>query len=214
MTRSRHIRRRRLTVAALAAGAVLPVVAKAPKTAAGGVTTAQLTEQSRATGLTGWDLVDDATARVHRSLTHESSWHLWYTPRASLRHGQGRDTQYNPALADVLRGLGFEVEVVHAAWVRGLGAQPWFQRGHLWLRVTVAGHTRDVSASREGNRAGRVPFVAVSDVQPARPWTPWVVAAGLTPFVVREVWASMLGGREPASWLYRRMDADDGGRGR
>lgn len=201
---------------ALAAGlgiliAWVPVVARAPRGAGSGTSGSLIADESRATGLTGWELVDDATGRVHRSLTHESSWHLWYTPEAALRHGQGRDTQYNLALADVLRRLGFDVEVVHAAWVRGLGPQPWFQHGHLWLRVRIDGHVRDVSASRSGNRAGQVPFVAASEVQVARSWTPWVVAMGLAPFVVREVWSSMLGRRRPASWLYRPMD---GGRGR
>ncbi len=167
-----------------------------------------LVSWSRATGLSGWDLVDDATARVHGCLDHESSWHLWYTPTAAVRHGQGRDTQYNLALARVLRRLGFEVMVVHAAVVRGLGQPPWFQRGHLWLRVTHDGHTRDVCAGRTGNRAGHVPFVAVSEVQVARSWTPWVVAAGLAPFVVGEVWASILEGRRPAEWLYRPIDTD------
>ncbi|HEX2858161.1 MAG TPA: hypothetical protein VHO26_11925 [Propionibacteriaceae bacterium] len=209
MTRSRRSALvRRGGLAALVAAALAPVVARAPQGSATGPSPAALADQARATGLSGWALVDDATMRVHRSLAHQSSWHLWYTPAASLRHGQGRDTQYNLALADVLRRLGLEVEVVHAAWVRGLGPQPWFQRGHLWLRVSVDGHTRDVSASHAANRAGRVPFVAESEVQPARPWTPWVVALGLSPFVVREVWGSMLQRRAPAAWLYRRMDAD------
>ena len=207
MTRSRFRGARRL-LGVLALGSTLPVVARAPRGSGDGVTTAALADSCRATGLSGWDLVDAATAAVHRSLDHESSWHLWYTPEASLRHGQGRDTQYNVALADVLRRLGLRVEVVHAAWVRGLGPQPWFQRGHLWLRVTIDGHTRDVSASRAGNRAGHVPFVALSEVQRARPWTPWLVALSLSPFVVREVWASTLLRREPAAWLYRPMDAD------
>ena len=213
MTRSRKSGRvRGRGAAALVAAALVPVVARAPRGSTTGTSPAALADEARATGLSGWALVDDATMRVHRSLAHQSSWHLWYTPAASLRHGQGRDTQYNLALADVLGRLGFQVDVVHAAWVRGLGAQPWFQRGHLWLRVRVDGHTRDVSASHETNRAGHVPFVAESEVQAARPWTPWVVALGLTPFVVREVWGSMLGGRPPAPWLYRAMDADGDGR--
>ena len=206
MTMSRGRRRTLLCVAA--AVAVSPVVAGAPRGRLAGTGIDTLVSQCRATGLSGWALVDDATARLHASLTHESSWHLWYTPEASVRHGQGRDTQYNLALARVLRGLGFDVRVVHAALVRGLGQPPWFQRGHLWLQVTHDGHTRDVCAGHGDNRAGHVPFVAVSEVQVARPWTPWVVAAGLAPFVVDEVWRSTRQRRSPAEWLYRPIDTD------
>lgn len=210
MTRSR-VRRRLLTGAALVA-AVVPVVAGAPRGRAGGTDIDTLVSQCRASGLSGWALVDDATARLHASLAHESSWHLWYTPEASVRHGQGRDTQYNLALARVLRRLGFDVRVVHAALVRGLGQPPWFQRGHLWLQVTHDGHTRDVCAGHPDNRAGHVPFAAVSEVQVARSWTPWVVAAGLAPFVVDEVWRSMLQRRRPDEWLYRPIGTDPGTR--
>ena len=43
----------------------------------------------RATGKTGWALVDEATQLVHRMYTHYSCWHLWLSPEASLEAGHG-----------------------------------------------------------------------------------------------------------------------------
>ena len=208
MTTSRG--RRALVRAAVVSAVIVPVVMGAPRGHDEGPDIDTIVSRCRASGLTGWALVDDATARVHGCLRHESSWHLWYGPEAALRHGQGRDTQYNVALARALRRLGFDVRIVHAALVRGLGTPPWFLRGHLWLQVTHDGHTRDVCAGHAGNRAGHVPFVAVSEVQVARGWTPWVVAVGLAPFVVDEVWRTIIRRRRPREWLYRPIGTDPG----
>lgn len=187
--------------------ALTPMVARAPRPGPASGTAVSLYEvaaQSRASGLTGWALVDDATARVTRRFTHYSAWHLWDTPQRAYAHGHGQSTQYNLALADVLRQLGFEVEVVHAARVRA-GHNPWFHTGHLWLRVTHDGRVRDVCAGSPDNRAGAVHFVAISQVRPARRLTPTFVAAALTPFVVREVWRQVLHRRPVQAWLYRRF---------
>ncbi len=195
-------------VAALAVG-LAPVVVLAPRA---GRTTAEsvrgIAEAARSTGAEGWDLVDAATAAVAGAFDHYSAWHLWETPRRALHHGRGQSSQYNLVLAEVLGDLGIPSQVVHAAWVRwvpdaGEAGNPWFHRGHLWLRVTIGGSTRDVCASRITNRAGSVPFVPLSEVREVRSLTPLWMSVALLPFVATQVWRQTLRHEPPASWLYR-----------
>lgn len=186
----------------LAAPAV--VTAPAPSGARRGGPS-DLVGRLRASGLLGWDLVDEATAAVHRAYAQHSLWHLWDTPGASLRHGHGWSAQYNQALAEVLRELGLDVQVVHAARVRGLGRNPWWQAGHTWLRVTIDGRTRDVCAGRAGNRAGQVGFTPTSEVRPLHPWTRATVSLALAPVVAVQAWRQLLGAPVPR-WLHRPFD--------
>ncbi|GEM_PF-159143 len=155
--------------------------------------------------LTGWDLVQRATELVHQGYTHHSVWHLWESPATSLRHGRGWSGQYNRALAEVLVGLGFEVQVVHASRVRGLGRNPWWQTGHNWLQVSHQGRVLDVCASRAENRPGEVVFVPMTQVRPVHVWTRQVVSATLAPVVAAQCWRQLLGAEVPR-WLYRGFD--------
>lgn len=205
------MRIRWMVAALVSAVAVAPVVLRAPRTRPDpGVprTVTALAEAARAGGASGWDLVAEATAQVARAFGQRDAWHLLEPATMALRHGHGQATQYNVVLAAVLRELGFDVCLVHSAWVRwdvGAAASsrpiPWFYRGHLWVRVTCEGRTRDVCASAGTNTPGAVPFVPVSEVRPARGCTPVWVAGAQFPFVVGEVWREILTGDEPAPWL-------------
>ena len=108
----------------LAAGAALApvwVMAPPPTRADGPDTVEGLIERCRATGLAGAALADEAIARVARAYPTHSLWHLGEPPGRSLAAHRGWSHQYNTVLLLVLRGLGFEARLVHAARVRGFG---------------------------------------------------------------------------------------------
>lgn len=191
-------------LAAPAALFVAPAVLTAPSDGDGpGID--ELVADCRATGLQGWALVDHATVLVHRSYRKHSLWHLWDSPESSLRHAHGWSAQYNGALARVLTALGFQVVEVHAARVRGLGRNPWWQAGHTWLRVTHQGRTLDVSASSASNRAGELDVDPRSEVRPVHRWTRSVVSLALTPVVAVQAWRQLFGAEVPG-WLHRDFD--------
>ncbi|GAA1388869.1 hypothetical protein [Luteococcus peritonei] len=196
---------RTLALTGASAALLAPALLTAPRPTGPGLDVEQVTSSCRASGLAGWELVDRATRSVHDGFTHHSLWHLWESPTQALRHGRGWSGQYNRALAQVLRSLGFQVVVVHASRVRGLGRNPWWQTGHTWLQVTHQGRTLDVCASRPDNRAGQVGFVPMTQVRPVHPWTREVVTAALVPVVAVEGWRMLLGGDLPR-WLYRGFD--------
>ncbi|MGO4958269.1 hypothetical protein ACTQ49_13540 [Luteococcus sp. Sow4_B9] len=189
------------------ASAVAPAVVTAPRAEKARERDAinRIVQHCRTSGLSGWELVDEASRQVHAAYTHHSLWHLWETPTASLERGRGWSAQYNGALALVLRELGFEVQEVHASRVRGLGRNPWWQAGHTWLRVTHQGRTLDVSASSAQNIAGNVDFVPTSVVRPTRRWTRSAVSVALAPIVAVQAWRQLRGAQTPR-WLYRDFD--------
>ncbi|MCP2377599.1 arylamine N-acetyltransferase [Cutibacterium modestum] len=198
-------------VLAGAAAAVVPVIVMAPKPEpalpegpAGKPlrTVADVVTACRASGKTGWDLVDEATSLVYRMYTHYSCWHLWLSPEASLEAGHGYSGQYNIVLGRILEQLGFEVRPVHAARVR-LEHHPWYHTGHSWLRVTYEGKELDVCASRLSNTAGNVAFVPVTEVLDRTRLNSIDTTLALGPIVVASVWRSWLAGSDIQSWMYR-----------
>jgi hypothetical protein len=148
----------------MALGAALApvwVMAPPPTRAEGPDTVEGLVERCRESGLTGAALADRAIAAVARAYPTHSLWHLGEPPRRSLAAHRGWSHQYNTMLLLVLRGLGFDARLVHAARVRGFG-YPWWLAGHTWVKVTIDGRELDACASREGSRVG------------GRPVAPWV----------------------------------------
>ena len=156
----------------------------------------------RASGKTGWDLVNEATGLVYRMYTHYSCWHLWLSPAASLEAGHGHSGQYNMVLGQILEQLGFQVRPVHAARVR-LEHHPWYHTGHSWLRVIHQGKELDVCASRPGNTAGSVAFVPVTEVLDRTRLNSIDTTVALAPIVIATVWKSWLTGAGIPSWMYR-----------
>ncbi|MCU0510819.1 MAG: hypothetical protein MUC34_21165 [Anaerolineae bacterium] len=64
------------------------------------------------TNLQGWELVDFVTELVHAKFRTYSVRNLWDTPALAFKYGMGYCTQYNLALAQLLRRLGFAVQPV------------------------------------------------------------------------------------------------------
>ncbi|HMS37994.1 MAG TPA: hypothetical protein PKA93_12570, partial [Arachnia sp.] len=163
-------------------------------------------ERCRESGLTGAALADRAIAAVARAYPTHSLWHLGEPPRRSLAAHRGWSHQYNTVLLLVLRGLGFDARLVHAARVRGFG-YPWWLAGHTWVKVTIDGRELDACASREDSRVGEPPFVPLTAELPLRIVTRWAVGAALVPFVIAEVWRAWLGGRPVAPWVYGERES-------
>ena len=196
--------RKSITVLAVAAGAAMPVILKAPRSikTGGAVSTDELVRALHNGGLDGSALVEAAMQQVASEYTHDSLWHIWEAPEVSLARGRGWSHQYNTVLLDVLRGLGFEAALVHAARVRGF-RHPWWYAGHAWVKVVVDGRPRDACASRSGNTVEDPGFIPVSPELPYRSVTRVGVALALTPFVTVGVWRAWLTGRPVSRWIYR-----------
>lgn len=191
-----------LALTALGA-ALVPVWAFAPQEGSSDApdTFEGLAQACEATGVHGTDLINEAIRQVARAYPKHSLWHLWETPQRSLRLHRGWSHQYNTVLLMVLRRLGFEAKLVHAARVRGFGS-PWFLAGHSWVRVQVGQRWLDACASRPTSRVGKPPFLALTPVLPLRKVTRWAVGLALVPFVVVEVWRAWLTGSDVAGWVY------------
>lgn len=186
-------------------GALIPVVGMMPRKPLvnGPHTVEELVHQSRASGATGDDLVNEATAAVAKAYPFYSIWHIWESPEASLASHRGWSHQYNTVLLLVLRELGFTVRLVHAARVRGF-RKPWWLRGHSWVKVYLGGHELDACASAETNTVGAVNFIPLTRELPMRRVTRWALGAWMMAFVVGEVWRAWLTGTEVAPWVYGR----------
>ncbi|RMB58321.1 transglutaminase domain-containing protein [Tessaracoccus antarcticus] len=184
--------------------AVVPVVVMAPRSGKtdGARGADELIWALRDAGLRDRELVDAAMQRVAAEYTHESLWHMWESPDTSLARGRGWSHQYNTVLCDVLRGLGFEAHLVHAARVRGF-RHPWWYAGHTWVEVIIDGRQHHACASRVSNRLGDVGFTPVTAELPYRNVTRLGVALALTPFVAVGVWRAWLTGRPVSRWIYR-----------
>lgn len=187
-----------LLPAAAVAGAAIGAPAPARRH---GSTIGDIAERLRAGGADGRELVDAAMAEVCAAFPYDSVWHLWETPAKALASGRGWSHQYNTILLRVLRLLGFEARLVHAARVRGW-RRPWFFTSHTWVKVRLDGRWVDACASRTGNHVGDIGFVPVSDELPYRGSTRYTVPLALAPFVVAAVWRARLGGRDVPDWVY------------
>ncbi|MDO5737551.1 MAG: hypothetical protein Q4P15_13875 [Propionibacteriaceae bacterium] len=191
--------------AVLAAAAVVaPVAILAPRPVkTGGARAADdVVWALRDSGMEGRELVDAAMRHVAAEYTHESLWHMWELPDASLARGRGWSHQYNTVLLDVLRGLGFDAHLVHAARVRGF-RHPWWYAGHTWVEVVIDGRVHDACASRVTNKLGDVGFIPVTAELEYRSVTRLGVPLALAPFVIAGVWRAWLTGRPVSRWIYR-----------
>jgi hypothetical protein len=117
-----------------------------------------------ASGAAGWDLVDQATRLVHDRFTTYSVLHVWEQPETAFRRRRGFCTQYNGALAQILRRLGFDAWLVYTARVRFDDSAEWIL-GHTWVRVRLDGDVRDICARSVGNRPGSAGFICLGRVR-------------------------------------------------
>ncbi len=187
-------------VAALTLG---PVVAFAPAQPGNrpAPTLDDLVAQCLTSGRQGRELASEAIRAVAQAFERHSVWHLWESPTRALAGRRGWSQQYNTVLLRVLRRLGFEARLVHAARVRGFG-YPWWLSGHAWVKVKIESQELDACASRGTNRVGECGFVPLTVELPVRMVTRWAVSLALVPFVAREVWAAWLTGRPVAAFVY------------
>lgn len=194
-----------LGVAGVVGAAVGAVAAFAPAPTGRGDTVESIAETAASGGNEGIDLVNAAIRAVADAFPQHSAWHLWESPTTSLRHGRGRSPQYNTVLLLVLRRLGFDVRLVHAARVRGF-SRPWFLSGHTWVKVCVDGRWLDACASSTSNKAGEINFVPLTEELPVFIRTRWALGLALTPFVVAIVWWAWLTGKRVPTWVYGERD--------
>jgi len=118
----------------------------------------------QASGAAGWDLVDQASRVVQERFTTYSVLHVWERPETAFGRRRGYCAQYNGALAQILRRLGFDAWMVYAARVR-FDDNPEWSLGHAWVRVRLDGDVRDVCARSASNRPGSVGFVCLGRVR-------------------------------------------------
>lgn len=194
--------RRFLVIIAAAVAATVGFVAwRSPRPTGPGANVDELVDDLRSSGKEGGELVDAASAAVARAIPYHSAWHLWESPRQALESGRGWSHQYNTVLLVVLRRLGLDVRLVHAARVRGFG-YPWFMSGHTWVKVHVGERWLDACASSERNHLGDVGFVPLTDELPVYKRTRWAVALSLSPFVIVTVWRAWLTGKPVPAWVF------------
>lgn len=199
--------RRLLWVLVLAALAMAGAVAlRAPRTRATGTTLTELERRLRDSGAEGPELANQAIREVALAFRRHSAWHLWEDPERALARGRGWSHQYNTVLLLLLRRLGFDARLVHAARVRGFN-RPWFMSGHTWVKVRIGGHWRNACASSPDNRVGRVGFVALTDELPMRARTRLAGGLALMVFVVYTVWKAWLTGKRVPRWVYHEHSA-------
>jgi hypothetical protein len=155
----------------------------------------------RRSGLQGWELVTFAQQLVARKFAIYSTLNLWDPPGRAFIYGMGYCTQYNLALRQILRRLGFQTAAVFALKARFFDNEEWTM-GHTWLRVTIDGETRDVCSGRVDNEAGKVHFVPLSAVYNGRPLVMFLTHLGLMHFMGFLEWKALLTRTEPPSWAY------------
>ena len=154
----------------------------------------------RGSGAAGWDLVDQASRLVHDRFTTYSVLHVWERPQTAFRRRRGYCTQYNGALAQILRRLGFDAWLVYTACVR-FDDSPQWALGHTWVRVRLGGDVRDVCARSAGNRPGSVGFTCLGRVRRLGPVARLASGAGTAAAALAAVLAAQLRGQGRPRWV-------------
>ena len=158
-------------------------------------------EACRRSGLQGWELVTFAQKLVACKFAIYSTLNLWDPPGRAFIYGMGYCTQYNLALRQILRRLGFQTKIVFALKAHFFDNEEWTM-GHTWLRVTVDGERRDVCAGCVDNEPGEVHFVPLSTVYNGRPLAMFLTHLGLVFFMGFLEWKALITRTEPPSWAY------------
>ena len=156
-------------------------------------------------GLDGWELVAFAQQLVARKFAVYSTLNLWDPPGRAFVYGMGYCTQYNLALNILLQRLGLQTQVVFALKTRIFDNEDWAM-GHTWLRVTIAGETRDACAGSVDNEPGKVNFEPLSPVHMGNPLIMFLTHLGLILFMGTLEWQALLTRSEPPAWAYEERD--------
>jgi hypothetical protein len=118
----------------------------------------------RASGLSGWALVDEAARLVSLQFATYSVLHPWESPDKAFRQRRGYCLQYNGALATILQQLGIGAWLVFAERVHFDDGPDW-SLGHTWVRAGIESEVRDVCARSADNRSGCVHFTPIGPVR-------------------------------------------------
>lgn len=124
------------------------------------LTIPQAAQQLKASGKTGWELVEAARALVAERMAYCRRNSFDIHTRAFER-GYGYCQQQAYALADLLTRLEFN------AWVVGAMRNKFADgrlTGHAWVRVSLDGQVRDIDSIAYDRQAGRIDFTPVTNV--------------------------------------------------
>ena len=156
--------------------------------------------------VSGWELVDYATRLVSTHFETYSVLHPWESAETAFGHRRGYCTQYNGALAIILRELSLDAWLVYAARVH-LGDRPDWVLGHTWVHVRLNGEVRDVCARSAHSRAGHVGFVPASPVRKLGVIARCLAALGSYGAAVTAVIQAGLHGQPRPDWVEYRRDS-------
>ena len=126
------------------------------------LTLAEAAEQLRASGQSGWALVDAARALVGTRMAYCRRNSFERYPRAFAR-GYGYCVQHAEALHDLLTRLGFQAEMVHAFRCRFPHDKV---TSHAWVQVTLGDEIRSIDPVFYVPERGQISFSPLSQVYP------------------------------------------------
>ncbi|MBI4900594.1 MAG: hypothetical protein HY829_08980 [Actinobacteria bacterium] len=150
--------------------------------------------------------MERAQRAVHERFRDYSCLYWWESAATAFLRRRGYCVQYNTALQLLLEKLDINSCLVHAYRVR-LANDPSWRMGHVWLKVTIDGHTRDVcagSASLDGVSSRFTPTTPVRGFGPAMRSLTNLGTAGAV--LAARVGATI--GRKPQPrWLHHPLDS-------
>lgn len=155
-------------------------------------------------GLGGWPLVAAAQQAVHRQFRCYSCLSWWESPATAFSRGRGYCVQYNGALAEVLRALGFDCRLVHAFRVRMIDDPSW-RMGHVWVRVRIDGEVRDVCAGTQATQASAARFEPLTRVWGFGRAMQALTTLGMAPIVATSLTRTAIKRTPRATWLHHPL---------
>jgi len=117
-------------------------------------------KQLRASGVNGWELVEQARSLVSMRMVY-SRRNSFDTPGKAFERGYGYCMQHAYALSYLLKELGFETEVVQAF-------KNEFSDGkvtsHAWVSVKYGGEVRHIDSLFYDEAESRLDFTPLSEI--------------------------------------------------
>lgn len=134
------------------------------------MTVSEAIVQCNSTGYAGWQLVEYAQKLVAGRMQY-SFFNSFDMPEKAFEKGMGYCWQQAGALNLIMKGLGVDSRLVHAARNRfpdivreGVTIRIGVS-GHVWCRVRVGGEEKDVCPGSIENSPGRLHFETLSKVK-------------------------------------------------
>jgi|GEM_PF-5762155 len=124
------------------------------------------------TKLAGWDMVAYVNRLVNKSMKYSVEI-PFASYKKAFRIGKGYCVQQAFCTRDILRELGYNVQVVYCRKAVFEGTETI--SGHTWCRVYIANQEKDVCTCNSDNCPGKVNFPPVSKV---KEYSVLIVAAG------------------------------------